>query len=218
MERRSLATVTGLVLLGTAVRLGLGPTPADTGWRPPEAADGGIESISTSRLLGAVDSAIAAEERASQPLADGEKIDPNFADEVDLRRLPGIGPSRASAIVRDRREHGPFRSLEELERIPGIGPTTAARLAPMLTLSRRPAPAASSERLESSFGLINQGRKAVRGAGHTSCSRETARRHPIRDALRPAANRIAARRGVQRAPPEDMDTYGICSSRKGSDR
>jgi competence protein ComEA len=145
MERRSLATVTGLVLLGTAVRLGLGPTPADTGWRPPEAADGGIESISTSRLLGAVDSAIAAEERASQPLADGEKIDPNFADEVDLRRLPGIGPSRASAIVRDRREHGPFRSLEELERIPGIGPTTAARLAPMLTLSRRPAPAASSD-------------------------------------------------------------------------
>jgi competence protein ComEA len=144
MERRSLATATGLVLLGTAVRLGFGPTPADTGWHPPVSADRGIEAISTSRLLGAVDSAITAEERAGQPLAGGEKIDPNFADESELRRLPGIGPARASAIVRDRRENGPFRTLEELERIPGLGPATVARLAPMLTLTRRPAPVPSS--------------------------------------------------------------------------
>ena len=60
-------------------------------------------------------------------------------DVTDLRRLPGIGPARAAAIVRDRRERGPFRTLEDLERIPGLGRSTVSRLAPMLTLSTRPA-------------------------------------------------------------------------------
>ncbi len=138
MERRSLVTATGLVLLGTVVRLGFGPTSADNAWRPPEDGDAPIEAISKSLLLSAVDSGIAAEDRAARPLLDGERIDPNFADEADLRRLPGIGPSKAAAIVRDRREHGPFRTLEELERIPGLGPKTVSRLAPMLMLSSRP--------------------------------------------------------------------------------
>jgi competence protein ComEA len=138
-ERRSLATASGLVLLGTVVRLGLGPTSADTAWRPPEAGDSRVDQIAKSRLIGAVDSGIAAENRASEPLAAGEKIDPNFADVIDLRRLPGIGPSRARAIVIDRRENGPFRTLEDLERIPGLGRTSVARLAPMLTLTSRPA-------------------------------------------------------------------------------
>ena len=138
MERRSLATATGLVLLGTVVRLGFGPSSADTAWRPSLDGDTRIESISKTSLLGAVDSGIAAEDRAHTPLAEGERIDPNFADEVDLRRLPGIGPSRAAAIVRDRREQGPFRTLEELERIPGLGRATVSRLAPMLTLTPQP--------------------------------------------------------------------------------
>lgn len=145
MERRSLATATGLVLLGTAVRLGFGPTTADTAWRPPGEGDTPIETISTSRLLGAVDSGIASEDRARTPLDEGERIDPNFADEVDLRRLPGIGPSKAAAMVRYRREHGPFRTLEELERVPGIGPTTVSRLAPMLTLTSRPSEVRASD-------------------------------------------------------------------------
>ena len=38
-----------------------------------------------------------------------------------LRHLPGIGPVRAAAIVREREARGPPRRLEDLLRIPGIG-------------------------------------------------------------------------------------------------
>jgi competence protein ComEA len=144
-ERRSLATATALVLLGTIVRVGFGPTPEDTAWHPTGDRAVGIEEISLSGLLGAVDSGVAAEDRAREPLADGERIDPNFAGVTDLRRLPGIGPARAAAIVRDRRERGPFRTLEDLERIPGLGRSTVSRLAPMLTLSTRPAEVPSTD-------------------------------------------------------------------------
>ena len=135
-ERRSLATATGLVLLGTAVRLATGPSAADTGWTPlPGSA---IDSISKPELTAAVQTAIAAETRAGTPLADGEKIDPNFADAVELRRLPGVGPAKAAAIVRYRRDNGPFRSLEDLERVRGLGRATVESLAPHLELVSQP--------------------------------------------------------------------------------
>ncbi len=58
----------------------------------------------------------------------GQPLDLNEADAQALEVLPGIGPSRARAIVAARSE-GPFGSLAELESIPGIGPVTVARLA-----------------------------------------------------------------------------------------
>lgn len=42
--------------------------------------------------------------------------------------LPGIGPSRAAAIVRDRAARGPPRVLDDLLRVPGIGPQRLALL------------------------------------------------------------------------------------------
>src|SRR6056297_1677058 len=42
------------------------------------------------------------EERRSRPLAAGETIDPNRADEIELDRLPGVGPATAAAIVSAR--------------------------------------------------------------------------------------------------------------------
>ncbi len=137
IEIRSLATATALVLAGTGLRLGCGPGPADTGWKPPTVP--GSTEISTGDLRAAVEEGVLREERAGAPLAAGERIDPNFADETELRRLPGIGPAKATTIVRDRRENGPFRSLEDLERVPGLGEKTVARLAPYLALTSVPA-------------------------------------------------------------------------------
>ena len=45
-----------------------------------------------------------------------------------LRLLPGVGPSRAAAIARDREAHGPLPSLEALARVPGFGERSVAAL------------------------------------------------------------------------------------------
>jgi competence protein ComEA len=58
----------------------------------------------------------------------GLPIDPNLADAATLETLPGIGPSRALAIV-EARGRQPFRRIEDLERVPGIGPRTLAGMA-----------------------------------------------------------------------------------------
>lgn len=49
-------------------------------------------------------------------------VDLNTADSPALQLVPGIGPSRAGAIIAWREEHGPFRSVDDLLEVPGIGP------------------------------------------------------------------------------------------------
>lgn len=46
----------------------------------------------------------------------------NTADESDLDKLPGIGPSLAKRIVEYRRKNGPFSTVEEIDNVNGIGP------------------------------------------------------------------------------------------------
>ena len=53
--------------------------------------------------------------------APGEQLNLNPATAEELQRLPGIGESRARAIVADREENGPFRIPEDLTRVAGIG-------------------------------------------------------------------------------------------------
>jgi competence protein ComEA len=35
--------------------------------------------------------------------------------------LPGLGPAKAEAIVKDRKAHGKFKKIEDLTEIKGIG-------------------------------------------------------------------------------------------------
>lgn len=62
-------------------------------------------------------------------------VDLNRADESALLGLPGIGPSRARAIVAYREAHGGFRSLSQLLHIKGIGRSLLRQLRPLVTLS-----------------------------------------------------------------------------------
>ena len=130
-ELRTLLLATGLILLGEAARLGLGPGPADLEWREGGSSDTTPGLADTRDRVAA---GVEAEERAATPLAPGEMLDPNTASAIDLRRLPGIGPSRAAAIIKEREAAGPFRDLQDLARVPGIGPATLAALEPSLTL------------------------------------------------------------------------------------
>ncbi len=61
-------------------------------------------------------------------------VDLNRATEADLLRLPGIGPTKARAIVAYRQARGPFASVAELVQVPGIGPATLAGLADLVVV------------------------------------------------------------------------------------
>ncbi len=72
---------------------------------------------------------------AQAPAASGAGVvNLNDATQEQLELLPGIGPSRAKALVDHRKTH-PFRRVEELTRIKGIGKKTFARLKPLVALS-----------------------------------------------------------------------------------
>lgn len=126
-ERRALVLGSLLIVLGAAARAGLGPGPAAYSWRPaPERGDAGGRG-SLAAVRSAAGEALAREERAATPLAPGEGVDPNRAPEEELRRLPGVGPSRARAIV-EARGVAPFRTPADLLRVSGIGPVTLERM------------------------------------------------------------------------------------------
>jgi competence protein ComEA len=74
-------------------------------------------------------------EPASGITADG-RIILNVASEDELTRLPGIGPSRARAIVALRQRLAKFRAVEDLLRVKGIGRKTLRRIKPSVVLDR----------------------------------------------------------------------------------
>ena len=62
------------------------------------------------------------EEEKPDSLMEGERININTASAEELVRLPGIGATRAQAIIDFRQERGAFSSVDELLRVDGIGP------------------------------------------------------------------------------------------------
>lgn len=74
--------------------------------------------------------------RAAPARAPGP-VDLNKADSLDLLELPGIGPSKAGAILTWRRRHGRFGRIEDLLEVGGIGPGILERLRPRVTLTAR---------------------------------------------------------------------------------
>lgn len=61
-------------------------------------------------------------------------LDLNSATEAELDALPGVGPSRAQAIIEHRTKNGPFTSVDELRNVKGIGDKTFAELKPLLVV------------------------------------------------------------------------------------
>ncbi|MFO7315627.1 MAG: helix-hairpin-helix domain-containing protein [Bacilli bacterium] len=58
----------------------------------------------------------------------------NTADESQLTTLPGIGPSKAKAIIQYREENGKFKQIDELKNVSGIGEKTFEKLKDLITI------------------------------------------------------------------------------------
>ncbi len=55
-------------------------------------------------------------------------INVNTADAELLEELPGIGPSRAEALIKEREANGEFKDADDLTRVSGIGEATVDKI------------------------------------------------------------------------------------------
>ncbi len=69
-------------------------------------------------------------------LGDAGKVDLNTATAQELCTLPGVGETRAAAIIAYRREHGGFSEPEELMQISGIGERSFEKMKEYITVGR----------------------------------------------------------------------------------
>lgn len=58
----------------------------------------------------------------------------NRATAAELQTLPGIGATRAEAIIRYREESGPFGQIEDLQNVSGIGASTFENIRPLIAV------------------------------------------------------------------------------------
>lgn len=69
-----------------------------------------------------------------EPLGQSGLISINTAGTVELQEIPGIGEKKAKAIVDYRKEHGPFKSVDELTNVKGIGEKMLEKMRPHIGL------------------------------------------------------------------------------------
>jgi competence protein ComEA len=66
------------------------------------------------------------------------RININAATQEELENLPGIGPSKAAAIISYRDENGPFQIIEDINNVPGIGPSIFDQIKSLITVEYTP--------------------------------------------------------------------------------
>jgi competence ComEA-like helix-hairpin-helix protein len=62
-----------------------------------------------------------------------QKIDINRAEAWLLEALPGIGPSKAQAIIAYRQQNGGFKHIIEITEVEGIGPAIYEEIKDLIT-------------------------------------------------------------------------------------
>ena len=75
---------------------------------------------------------------ANKKTPPAHPINLNTATSEQLQQIPGIGPVTAEKILKMRKVHGKFKSVNELRAIKGIGPKRLAKMKPYLTVDSVP--------------------------------------------------------------------------------
>lgn len=88
-----------------------------------------ISISATPELQGEIN--ISQTEEQEQP----QKIDLNLAEAWLLEALPGIGETRARAIIDYRQQNGLFNNINELTKVEGIGVTTYEKIKHLITVA-----------------------------------------------------------------------------------
>lgn len=104
-------------------------------WNLAEVLSDGIQVCIPSRKEEA-ETAEGAGQTAESPSASQEenKVNINTASMEELTQLPGIGDSRAAAIIACREELGAFTSIEEIKNAEGIGDGIFDRVKDLITV------------------------------------------------------------------------------------
>ncbi len=71
--------------------------------------------------------------KTQQP-SKNNKISLNTGTQEELLTLPGIGESKAQAIIKYREENGGFKTIEEIKNISGIGESTFEKFKDYITV------------------------------------------------------------------------------------
>jgi len=77
--------------------------------------------------------AMAMDSAAAETGSSGAVVNLNTATATELSYLPGVGPSKANAII-EYRSNREFKKVDDLMRVKGIGRKTFKKIQPYLTV------------------------------------------------------------------------------------
>lgn len=101
---------------------------------PEQGATPAVETAPAPGLSGLLPTPTPAGLGSAPGAASGALIDLNLATQAELESLPGIGASKAAAIIANR----PYTAVDDMERVPGIGASTIERLRPLVVVQPSP--------------------------------------------------------------------------------
>jgi len=93
-----------------------------------------LQSAALTALISLLLVPLAAAVDAQQAAAGKAKVNINVASLNELQALPRIGPKIAQRILDFRKEHGPFKRVEELMKVKGIGEKMFGQLKDLITI------------------------------------------------------------------------------------